>query len=278
MISNFRRPAAALLLGLGAGCWGASAAADTVQMSYSVKLVGLALGTAGLQATIEPSTYQVEVNAKLSGMASAVSKSEGAAQASGGIAQGRVLPNAYATTSSNSRETRTVRMALNSGVVRAVEITPPFEEPPAAGRVPVTDAHKRGVVDPLSALVMPATHTGPIIAPAACERTLPVYDGYTRFDVELSYVGQREVKTRGYSGPVVVCAARYKPVAGHRPDRRSTKFMTDNKNMQVWLMPVEGVRALAPYRISVGTMVGEVVIEATNVQVAETTRSQRVQR
>jgi len=107
MISNFRRPAAALLLGLGAGCWGASAAADTVQMSYSVKLVGLALGTAGLQATIEPSTYQVEVNAKLSGMASAVSKSEGAAQASGGIAQGRVLPNAYATTSSNSRETRT---------------------------------------------------------------------------------------------------------------------------------------------------------------------------
>jgi hypothetical protein len=54
--------------------------------------------------------------------------------------------------------------------------------------------------------------------------------------------------------------------------------MTDNKNMQVWLMPVEGVRARAPYRISVGTMVGEVVIEATNVQVAETTRSQRVQR
>jgi len=277
MTPQFRRPAAAAAAAaLGLGLWSGACAADTVQMSYSVRLVGLALGTAGLQATIEPSSYQVEVNAKLMGLASAVSKSEGAAQASGDIAQGRVLPNAYATTSSNARETRTVRMALNSGAVRAVEITPPFEEP--AGRVPVTDAHKRGVLDPLSALVMPATHAGPVLAPAACERTLPVYDGYTRFDVQLSYVGQREVKARGYSGPVVVCAARYKPVSGHRPDRRSTKFMVENKNMQVWLMPVEGARALAPYRISVGTMVGEVVIEATNVQIAETSRSQRVQR
>jgi len=275
MTPQFRRPAAAAFA-LGLGLWSGACAADTVQMSYSVRLVGLALGTAGLQATIEPSSYQVEVNAKLMGLASAVSKSEGAAQASGDIAQGRVLPNAYATTSSNARETRTVRMALNSGAVRAVEITPPFDEP--AGRVPVTDAHKRGVLDPLSALVMPATHAGPVLAPAACERTLPVYDGYTRFDVQLSYVGQREVKARGYSGPVVVCAARYKPVSGHRPDRRSTKFMVENKNMQVWLMPVEGVRALAPYRISVGTMVGEVVIEATNVQIAETSRTRRVER
>jgi hypothetical protein len=275
MTSIFRRSAAAAL-GLGAGLWSAAGAADTVQVAYSVKLVGLALGGAGLQATIDPSSYRVEVNAKLSGVASAVSKSEGAAQSSGEIAQGRVLPSAYATTSSNSRETRTVRMALNSGTVRAVEITPPFEEP--AGRVPVTEAHKRGVLDPLSALVMPAVHAGPVLAPAACERTLPVYDGYTRFDVQLSYVGQREVKARGYSGPVVVCAARYKPVAGHRPDRRSTKFMADNKNIQVWLMPVEGVRALAPYRISVGTMVGEVVIEATNVQIAESSRTRRVER
>ena len=46
----------------------------------------------------------------------------------------------------------------------------------------------------------------------------------------------------GYSGDVLVCAARYNPIAGHRTGRKSTQFMADNKDMEVWLAPVE-VRA-----------------------------------
>ena len=88
----------------------------------------------------------------------------------------------------------------------------------------------------------------------------------------------RAVKARGYSGEVAVCSARYKPVSGHRPNRQSTKFMADNKNIEVWLMPIEGARALAPYRISVATMVGSVVIEATNVALAEAGETRRASR
>lgn len=239
------------------------ARAEPLKIGYSVRLIGLSLGTAGLVANIDPKSYQVEVSAKLSGVAAAVTRSESAAQASGALADGRVLPAAYATTTTNSKETRTVRMALNAGTVRAVEIAPPFDSWP--DRVPVTDNHKRNVVDPLSALLMPASGDGKSLGPSACDRSLPIYDGFTRFDVSLSYVGQRQVATRGYKGPVAVCAARYKPVSGHRPDRAATKFMADNRNMEVWLMPVEGGRLLAPYKISVGTMIGTVVIEASNV-------------
>ncbi|MDB5571161.1 MAG: hypothetical protein JWN93_2344 [Hyphomicrobiales bacterium] len=261
-------------LALAAAC--APAGADTLQIGYSVRLIGLSLGTAGLSATVDRANYKVDVSAQLSGLAAAVSRSEGAASAYGNISNGRILAETYATTTSNSKETRTVRMAMNAGSVRAVEIAPPFEEPP--GRVPVTEAHKRGVVDPLSALVMPATAEGPLVGPNACNRSIPVFDGYTRFDVALRFVGVRDVQARGYSGPVAICSARYRPISGHRPDRPSTKFMIDNRDMEVWLMPLEGARALAPFRISVKTMIGSVVIEATNVAVAESGSTSRASR
>ncbi|HEY0354042.1 MAG TPA: DUF3108 domain-containing protein, partial [Enterovirga sp.] len=58
------------------------------------------------------------------------------------------------------------------------------------------------------------------------------------------------------------CNARYIPIAGHRAERPAVKFMTENRDMSVWLAPVEGARVLVPLRISVRTMIGTTVIEA----------------
>ena len=101
-----------------------------------------------------------------------VSSSQGAATATGALTQGRVTPASYANTSANSKETRTVRMAMADGAVRGVDIAPPFTE--NEGRVPLTDEHRRGILDPLSALVMPVAGTEPLVGPAACNRSLPI--------------------------------------------------------------------------------------------------------
>ena len=76
-------------------------------------------------------------------------------------------------------------------------------------------------------------------SPEACNRKIPIFDGYTRFDIDLTYVGERNVKAKGYDGPVVVCAVRYVPISGHRRDRPATKFMAENKDLEVWLAPIE---------------------------------------
>ena len=52
-------------------------------------------------------------------------------------------------------------------------------------------------------------------------------------------------------------------IAGHRPDRPGVKFMEENRDMSVWLAPVEGTRVLVPMRISVRTTLGTNIIEAT---------------
>ena len=110
---------------------------------------------------------------------------------------------------------------------------------------------------------MPASAKGDLTDPANCNRTLPIFDGAARFDVVLSYGETRQVEKPGYKGPVLVCNARYVPIAGHRALRPTTKFMQDNRDMSVWLAPVEGARLLVPLRIAVRTMVGMSVIEAS---------------
>ena len=86
---------------------------------------------------------------------------------------------------------------------------------------------------------MPALARGSLTDPANCNRTIPIFDGAARFDMVLSYGETQSVEKPGYKGPVLVCNARYVPIAGHRSLRPSTKFMEDNKDMQVWLAPVE---------------------------------------
>jgi hypothetical protein len=163
--------------------------------------------------------------------------------------------------------TRTIRMALAGNTVTGVDISPPFVDKP--DRVPLGPADKRGVVDPVGAVILPARASEPLLSPAACDRKVPIFDGYTRFDITLSYVGERTASAKGYSGPVVVCAARYVPISGHSRDRPATKFMADNKDLEVWLAPIASDHVLFPFRVSVRTMIGTTVVEAQEFRIDE---------
>lgn len=257
--------AAALVATAGA------AQAEKVAVNYDITLAGISFGKADVMADIASGRYSLYVNARTTGLA-AITKGAGRAQSSGAI--GGAIPNStgYAMTAQSSDGPRTVRMSMAGGAVRGAEINPPVE--PKPDRVPVTDAHKRGVLDPVSALIMPQTAANMLDA-GNCNRTLPIYDGAARYDIVLSYKGTKQVKTKGYEGPVLVCGARYVPHAGHREGRKVTQFMANNRDMETWLAPVNGTKVLMPYKIAVKTMVGTAVIEAANFSAATTTGSVR---
>lgn len=238
----------------------AAAQADTLAIRFGITMLGLALGTATLNGSLDGGTYRVEAGTKLTGLAAMMSSSKGSAVSTGALVKNYVAPSTYATTAASSEITRTVRMAIAGGAVKAVDISPPFEDKP--GRVPLTDESRRGIIDPLSSVLMGVPDGQPLVGPTACNRTLAIFDGYVRFNVTLAYTGTRMVKARGYSGPVSVCAARYVPLAGHRPERSATKYMINNKQMEVWLAPVEKAHVVVPYRIAVQSQVGMLVIEA----------------
>ena len=256
-------------LAVGAMLWSfavAGAHAGTLHVTYSVSLVGLPIGVANLEANLTQSSYTIDARAKISGLAYLFSRARGASTGSGAIVENHVVPATFATIASNANMTRTIRMSLSANAVTGVDITPPFDDKP--DRVPLTERDKQGVVDPVGAVVVPVPAKGPLVGPASCDRKIPVFDGYTRFDIDLSYVGQRNVSAKGYNGPVAVCAIRYVPVAGHRRDRPSTKFMADNKDLEVWLAPVASAHVLLPFRVSARTMMGTAVIEASEFNIA----------
>lgn len=239
--------------------------AGSFEAAYALSLAGVNIGAARLRATVDGAgAYEIDLHARLTGLAGVLVSGKGGARATGRIAGERILPESLAVIAAAANDTRTLRMAFSGGAVSAVEINPPLENWDVPDRVAVTAAHRAGVTDPLSALLMPAPGRRP---GEVCNRTIPVFDGATRFDVVLRYKGQAMVTQAGYSGPAITCSARYAPVSGHRPDRRMTKFMEQNTDMGVTLAPVADTGLYAPLRIYIRTTMGMSVMQATRVTI-----------
>jgi Protein of unknown function (DUF3108) len=240
------------------------AQAGPVEARYHISVAGLHIGTATISGQISVQYYRATLNAQLIGLAGALTSGRGAVSVSGSLSGDRPLSAGYALTANNSSINRTIQIGMAGGHVSQVAIEPPFEERP--DRVPVLEHHRRNVADPVSALIMPVAGQGELLEQTSCNRMLQVFDGVQRFNVQLAPAGTREINApaKGYVGHALVCAARYIPVAGHRPIP-STTYMTDNTDMNVWLVPVAGSRALMPWRIQVRTQLGNVVIEAQSI-------------
>jgi len=239
--------------------------AESLKAQYSLSLLGLSFGTAYASGEFEPEKYHIDISMKTSGLANLINNTRGAATASGRLAASGPEPASFAHTLANDYETRSIRMTLAGNAVRALKVEPPPWD--ASQRIPVTDEQKQHVVDPVSALIMSVPAGAPLVGPSACNRTIPVFDGVTRFDVRLSYVETRAAQTKGYEGPVSVCTARYQPISGHRPDSSATRFMAENREMSVWLAPLQKAHAVAPLRINIKTSAGTMSIDAVEFEV-----------
>lgn len=255
-----------LLLALAALAFPPEARAAALRVDYAITLAGLSLGNAGLDGTFDDQRYDMKLTGRLTGIAGALSgNSTGGAAARGVVTSSHVVSNGFSANARSGAHQRTVMMGVNGGNVTSISIVPPFERNYPV--VPLGDGDRRHITDPLSGLVS-VMENGRIDDPANCSRTIPVFDGTQRFDIQLSYGGTRLVRKPGFTGNVVVCHIRYMPVAGHRTDRPSVQFMRDNREMSAWLAPVEGTRLLLPIRISVQTMLGLSVVEAQHWSVS----------
>jgi len=259
------RPRSAALFGLLFSGLLQSASADSLRAHYALTLMGLPFGTASATGVIEPSAYRLEITARTSGLANFINNTKSAATATGKLSPEGPAPATFAHSLQNSQETRTIRMSLVDNTVRALEVNPPPWD--LMVRLPVTEEHKRHIVDPLSALLMSIPAGEPLIGPASCNRKISIFDGVARFDIRLIYAETRIAKTKGYVGSVAVCRAQYIPISGHRPDSASTKFMTENQEMSVWLAPLPAAHVVVPLRINIKTSVGMMSIDASEFEV-----------
>lgn len=265
--SRPRAPAAlaGILMAAGLTALAGPARADgKLNAKYVLTVGGVELGRGSITVEAGDQAYEISGSARVTGVLRAVSSGKGVAASRGAISGGKLVPKVYALNAEADGKAETARLAMASGALKEMEVEPPLK--PAADRVPIEQSVLQNILDPMSGAFVYVPGAGDMLSAAACARSIPVFDGRQRYDLALTYQRTETVKVAGYAGSAVVCSVRYQPVAGHRPSRYTVKYMTENKDMSVWLVPIAGTRLMAPFRVSVATMIGTALLEATSLE------------
>ena len=239
-----------------------AAAQGKLEARYNVTLAGILVGTGAWAVDILDDQYSAAANGGATGLLKAFAHGTGSGSSQGRIVNGALVPASYTATISSWKKSETIRMTLTGGNVKdfVIEPTPPVD----TKRIPVTDAHKQGVFDPMSATLVRVPGTSDPLGPEACLAKTGIFDGRMRYDLRLDFRRMETVKSeKGYHGPVVVCAIYFSPIAGYVPDRYAIKYLAAQRDMEIWLAPIAGTRVLVPYRLTIPTPLGTGKLEAT---------------
>uniref|UniRef100_E6VG52 DUF3108 domain-containing protein n=1 Tax=Rhodopseudomonas palustris (strain DX-1) TaxID=652103 RepID=E6VG52_RHOPX len=254
------------LIGLLAGCAMAAATPAAAQgkldARYEASLAGIEVGKGAWVIQVDDDFYSASATGTTSGVMQAFSSGNGRGESQGRVINGQLVPGNYMASITGGKKTETIRMTLANGNIKTSTIEP--EPPPDDDRIPVTDAHRRGVIDPMTASFLRVPGSGDLLSPDSCRVSTPIFDGRMRYDLRMEYKRTETVKAeKGYRGPALVCAVYFNPVSGYIPDRAAIKYLTKQRDMEVWLAPIAGTRVLAPYKLKIPTPVGNAVLEAT---------------
>jgi hypothetical protein len=213
-----------------------AARADAITVNYTIAVAGLPIGSAVMALAPNGSSTAVNVSGRIGGALDL-----GRFAASGTVAPGHVT--ARSTSGSGKDATAADLVSRGSGGARqfsyrgetprgpgaiamtvaggnATQVEAKIPDNPQAVRVPVTEAHRQGVVDPL-VIVERFFRPGGTIDPAGvCGRRQGVFTGQVRFDMAgtgLEPAAPPSGAPAGWSA--VSCKVTTTPISGHRIDK-----------------------------------------------------------
>jgi Protein of unknown function (DUF3108) len=239
-----------------------ASAQGKLEARYEATLAGIPVGKGAWSIDISDDTFSASAFGGTTGLLKAFAGGSGTGAAQGRVVNGALVSTNYAASTTTSKKTEAIHMLLANGTVKEFVIEP--EPPVDPDRIPVTDAQRRGVFDPMTGSMLRVPGNADPMTPEACHTGAPVFDGRMRYDLKLDFRRMETVKAeKGYQGPVVVCAIYFVPVAGYIPDRAVIKYLTAQRNMEIAFAPVAGTRILVPFRMVIPTPLGTAMLEAT---------------
>jgi hypothetical protein len=241
---------------------GIAAAQGKLDARYTATMTGVPIGKGAWVIEIAEDQYTAAASGMTTGLLRVFANGNGSGASRGLVRGDNLIPTTFASRIDNDKRVEELRIVLSAGAVKEVSVDPP--SPPNPDRIPLADAHRRGVVDPMSAGLLRVAGNGDPVSPEACRRTVAVFDGRMRFDLAMSFKRIERVQAaKGYQGPVAVCGVQFVPLAGYVPERPAIKYLVAQRDMEVWLAPIAGTRVVVPYRLSLQTPFGPAVLEAT---------------
>jgi hypothetical protein len=229
---------------------------------YEATLAGIPVGKGAWTIDIADDAFSAAASGGTSGLLKAFAGGSGTGAAQGRVVNGALVSSNYSATTTTSKKSEAIRIVLSNGNVKEYAIEP--EPPVDPDRLPVTDAHRRGVYDPMTGSMLRVPGSGDPLSPEACRTGAAIFDGRMRYDLKLDFKRMETVRAeKGYRGPVVVCAVYFSPVAGYIPDRPVIKYLAAQRNIEIAFAPIAGTRILVPFRMVIPTPLGTAMLEAT---------------
>ncbi len=116
---------------------------------YVVTLSGLPIGRGAWVIDIGDDYFSAAATDATAGLMQVFASGQGQSAARGTISGGQLVPSTYASRIVTGDKSDEVRMVISAGTVKELAANPPTVTSP--DRVPVTEAHRRGVSDPMTA-------------------------------------------------------------------------------------------------------------------------------
>ena len=267
MLAWTHGPAASLIVCLGLCSPGTTAQADArLNAHFTISMVGVSIGQLSWTVDLNAGNYTTSANGKASGALSVLVNGEGRVATRGIVDGDRLRPTFFSSNVTEDGEVAGLQMTFENEGVKTLRMDAP---PKRDGRIPVGEADRRGVTDPLTAmLVVAPPGEKSAMVPEHCDRVLAIFDGQRRYDLALSYKRIDSMRIDiGYAGPVLVCAVMLRPIAGYRADSMLVKYVGGQRDMEIWFAPIVGSNVIAPARLVMPTLIGTLEIAADRFEI-----------
>jgi len=232
------------------------------EADYVISFARITVGNVAVTADIDSAAYAISANGRVGGAIRLLANGEGNLTTRGTITNSRPAPTNSALKVNSTDDPVDVKMVIEDGNVTELAALPPTGD-----GVPIDDGHRQGILDPLTALLVPAGDIGDGLTKEACQRTLPVFDGRQRYNLTLAFKRLDKVTAKkGYAGPVVVCSMSYRPFAGHRVSAPLVKYLSESRDIEIAFAPVAGARLLAPFRLLVANSLANLLVQANRFE------------
>ena len=191
--------------------------AESISMRFDVNVSGMKAMKLTFDGDIGKSSYSGHARLKPRGFAKLFIKKSFSLSVKGRLNDDHVRPEQFSMTIRKKKEERVATVRWSNGRLAQWRRTPPKSK---AWRQEVLRALKGGVMDPLSMLVRFArARSGNF-----CKGRVRIFDGHDVYDIIARSMGGKNVRTRVYSGPALVCRLKYVPVAGQSDKKRRRRL------------------------------------------------------
>src|SRR6202166_2700274 len=145
-----------------------AAAQGRLEAHYEATLAGIPVGRGAWTVDISEDQFSAAASGGTMGLLNAIAGGSGTGAAQGRVVNGALVSTNYTASTTTSKKTEAIHINLVNGNIKDFGIEP--EPPVDADRIPVTDAHRHGVYDPMTGSMLRVAGTADPVSPEACQR------------------------------------------------------------------------------------------------------------